>query len=609
MNARPLVVGTAGHIDHGKTSLVRTLTGVDLDRLPEEKARGITIALGFTPLSLPDGRTAAFVDVPGHEKLVRTMIAGATGIDAVVLCVSAVDGAMPQTREHVAVLDLLGVEHGVIALTMSDLVDEELLTLAADDVRTLVRGTFLADAPIVPFSSVTGAGVDALVGHIAAFPDTTRSEGGPFRLPVDRVFVRTGFGTVATGTVISGALADGDQVRILPGERTARVRGMEVHGGKVARATPGHRTALNLAGLDDLERGAVVVKGEVAISSVLDVWYRHLAGQDALEDGASVRVLHGTSERGARAVVLNDEERVEGGSADWVQLRLDAPLPCWPGDRLILRRASPAETLGGGTIVDPWAHKARRREVSARRVHDERLRSGDRAAWLDQEGDAGLARADAAAREIERGVVLADRVLSESAVEALHGEVLSALRAFHRDQPLARGVGRRDLRRGRLLALPERAFDALLEQLVERGAATLDGPLLRAADFAVRLDPAQERVKAQVVERLAAAALEGRDATDLADLGPAAIPIAHLLEADGVAVNVGGLGWVAAGALAGLEAQVRGWFADHDALTPTEFKDLTGLTRRAAIPLLEWLDKRRITRRDGDRRIRGPSVV
>lgn len=609
MNRRALVVGTAGHIDHGKTSLVRTLTGVDLDRLPEEKERGITIALGFTSLALPDGRTAAFVDVPGHEKLVRTMIGGATGMDAVVLCVSAVDGAMPQTREHVAVLDLLGVQNGVIALTMADLVDEELLALAADDVRGLVEGTFLAAAPIVPFSAVTRQGVEALVGHIAGFPDTARTASGPFRLPVDRVFVRTGFGVVATGTVISGALADGDQVLVLPEGRTARVRGIEVHGEKVAEATPGHRTALNLSGLDGaLERGQVVARGEVPCSSVLDVWYRHLSSSDVLEEGATVRVLHGTTERGARVYVVADEELVEPGRAEWIQLRFDAPLPCWPGDRLVLRRASPAETLGGGVIVDPWAHKVRRRDIASHRLRLQRLQAGDLAAWLDD--DAGLSRAEAAARGIasERGVVLGDRVVSHNTAAVLEAAVLEALQTFHRAEPLARGVGRRDLRRNRLLALPERSFDALLERLVERGAAALDGPLIRAGDFVVRLDSAQEQVRAAVLERVGAVGLEGRDVGDLADLGADAIPIAHLLEADGVLVNVAGLGWVAADAVAGLEGKVRSWLAEHGALTPAEFKDLTGLTRRAAIPLLEWLDKRRITRREGDRRIAGPAA-
>ncbi|MEQ1569513.1 MAG: selenocysteine-specific translation elongation factor, partial [Myxococcota bacterium] len=309
MNARPLVVGTAGHIDHGKTSLVRTLTGVDLDDLPEERARGITIALGFTALPLPDGRFASFVDVPGHEKLVRTMVAGATGLDAVVLCVSAVDGAMPQTREHVAILDLLGLRRGVIALTMADLVDDELLALAVDDVTQLVAGTFLAGAPIIPFSAIDGRGKDALVRAIAEFPDTDRAPNGPFRLPIDRVFVRTGFGVVVTGTTTSGTIEDGDVVTLLPSGVSARVRGIEVHGHEVARATPGHRTALNLAGVDaeTVSRGMVAARGPVPCASIVDLSLSALTSAPPLEDGAAVRVLHGTAELGARVYLIGPD--------------------------------------------------------------------------------------------------------------------------------------------------------------------------------------------------------------------------------------------------------------------------------------------------------------
>ena len=225
-----LIIGTAGHIDHGKTSLVRTLTGVDLDALPEEKQRGITIALGFTAMALPDGRRAAFVDCPGHERLVRTMVAGAAGIDAVLLCVSAVDGVMPQTREHLAILELLGVRQGAVALTMVDLVDEEMAELAAEDVAETVSGTFLDGAPVVPFSSVEPIGRDALIEVLSRFESSARSTRGPFRLPVDRAFVRPGFGTVVTGTAWSGQLQDGATVHLLPGDQTVRVRGIQTHG-------------------------------------------------------------------------------------------------------------------------------------------------------------------------------------------------------------------------------------------------------------------------------------------------------------------------------------------------------------------------------------------
>ncbi|MCA9569222.1 MAG: selenocysteine-specific translation elongation factor, partial [Myxococcales bacterium] len=293
-----LVVGTAGHIDHGKTSLVKMLTGRDLDTLPEEQERGITIALGFAPLDLPDGRRAALVDVPGHERLVRTMVAGATGLDAVMLVVSAVDGVMPQTREHLAILQLLGVRRGIVVVSMADLVDEELLELAMADVEDVVAGTFLEGCPIVPTSAPQGRGKDEVLGLLAGFTESQADPEGPFRLPVDRAFSRPGFGTVVTGTSWSGTLADGATVDLLPSSRQARVRGIQVQGQSTQAAPPRARVALNLAGTEvaDVPRGTVVAHGHVPCPHMVDAVYEHLASSPPLDDGAPVRVLLGTSE-------------------------------------------------------------------------------------------------------------------------------------------------------------------------------------------------------------------------------------------------------------------------------------------------------------------------
>ena len=274
-----LVLGTAGHVDHGKTSLVKALTGVDLDRLPEEKARGITITLGFVPLRLPGGRTAGLVDVPGHEKLVRTMVSGASGMDAVMLCVSAVEGVMPQTREHLDVLRLLGVSHLVVAVTMADQVDDELLELAVEEVREVLAATPWPGASIVPTSAVTRRGLDELVVELDRLPSSHRPVNRPFRLPVDRAFVRRGFGTVVTGTAWEGALVDGGEVELMPGGVRARVRGIQVHGESVGEAHAGSRTALNLTGveIDDVGRGLwVVAPGAVPDTRVVDARYTHL---------------------------------------------------------------------------------------------------------------------------------------------------------------------------------------------------------------------------------------------------------------------------------------------------------------------------------------------
>lgn len=614
--SKPLIVGTAGHIDHGKTSLVRALTGAELDRLPEEQARGITIALGHTAVELGEGRMAAFVDVPGHERLVRTMIAGATGIDAVLLCVSAVDGVMPQTLEHLAILELVGLAQGAVVLTMADLVDDELLELAEAEVADAVAGTFLAGAPIVAASSVTGRGLDAVLDLVRGFAPTPRREDGPFRLPVDRAFVRAGFGTVVTGTAWSGALDDGATVRLLPAGDAARVRGIEVHGRKVDRAVAGHRVALNLAGVDrdGASRGTVVTTGDVPCPHVLDVIYRHLPSAPPLADGSPVRVLLGTAEALGRLHVAEGEELAPGARVA-AQLRLDAPLPCLPGDRFVVRRTSPLETLGGGEVVDPWARRMRKkeRERAAAQIH--RLAAGDRSVWLERADEEGLTVDAWATRHqllglpvAESGERLGDRLFAPAVVARLEGALLEALATYHLEQPISLGAHRRELRRGSLGHLPERVFDALVDRLAALGQIRVDGPLLRAIGFEIRLSPEQEALRDAVLASLAARGIVGMTPKELQEAHPLPeLPaLLRLIEAEGGAVQIAGLGWMHESGLTELVRRVRSWFAEHETLSAGDFKDLTGTTRKSAIPLLEWLDRARYTRRVGDARVAGP---
>jgi len=595
-----LVVGTAGHIDHGKTSLIRALTGVDLDRLPEEKARGITIALGFTHLRLPGGRELSFVDVPGHERLVRTMIAGATGLDAAMLCVSAVEGVMPQTREHLAILQLLGVRTGLVALTMADLVDEELLELARMEVAEVLQGTFLEGAPIIATSAgPSPRGLDALLTALDALEPATRSEGGPFRLPVDRAFVLRGFGTVVTGTVRSGTLSDGEEVEILPDGLRARVRGVQVHGESVASTRPGLRTALNLAGVEreDLERGQVVVRaGEVELCSVLDARYHALPDAPPLEDGDDVRLLIGTAEV-LGVIGLLEPDTLEPGGSALVQIRTREPVVALPGDRFILRRPSPVTTLGGGVILDPWARRARRRDLG--RVVEElhALEAGDRAVFLRRAGEQGLSPAEAARRGVQ-GRSLGDRVLPPERVAALEEALLTELARWHEERPLLAGAPRRDLRRGALAHLPERSFDALIAELLASGRLVAEGARVRMADFAVRPSPDQARALDALALRLREAGLEGLDFEEVVAATPDELQ--HLLDR-GLAVRVADR-LHHAEALDELVARIREFLTTREALQPNDFKALTGLTRRHAIPLLEWLDARRITVRVGDAR-------
>lgn len=609
------VVGTAGHIDHGKTSLVRALTGVDLDSLPEEKRRGITIALGFTQLTLADGRRAGFVDVPGHERLVRTMIAGASGLDAVVLCVSAVEGVMPQTREHLDILGLLGVKHGVIALTMTDLLGDDddsadLLELAADDVADAIAGTFLEGAPMVPTSAVKGVGLDGLRAALAALPVGERDTSGPFRLPVDRCFLRRGFGVVITGTVLSGRVDDGQDVVLLPQGDKARVRGIQVHGEGVAESHSGLRTALNLAGpqREDLPRGTVVASPTgIAVSSILDVRYRHLPDAPPLPRESRVRLLIGTAEVMAVADPLEDPDRpVVAGEQRLVQLRCAEPVACLPGDRFVLRRQSPMTTLGGGVLLDPWAPRVRRRDAADAVALLTRIEAGDGMARIARGGALGLSRADTLERvgSVPAGAIaLADQILTPDGVARLESALLADLVETHARFPLSTGIGRRELRRGRLAGLDAAAFDGLITRLEQAGELVVEGPRVRRPDWSVALSPAQADAASGLLARLAQARLDTPAHKDVLEGGLAGgEPLLALLLERGQIHRIGGRLY-AAGPIAQLADDVRALLAREGELTPQAFKELTGLTRRAAIPLLEWLDAEGVTRRQGDVRV------
>jgi selenocysteine-specific elongation factor len=599
-----LVIGTAGHIDHGKTSLVRALTGVDLDRLPEEKARGITIALGFTWLDLPNDRRLAFVDVPGHERLVRTMVAGATGLDAVMLCVSAAEGVMPQTREHLDILDLLGVQHGLVALTMTDLVDEEMIELATMDVEEAVEGTFLEGAPIIlTAAGPEPAGLEALRSALAALPQPARVVSGPFRHPVDRAFVERGFGTIVTGTVRSGAVQDGDEVEVLPQGVRTRIRGLQVHAEKADTASAGQRAALNLAGVerDDLHRGSVVVHpGTIPLASILDIAYRHLPDAPTLTTGTRGRLLVGTAEvMGVITVIDTDTDTMAPGWSGFVQVRTDSPVVALPGDRAILRRESPVQTIGGGRVLDPWAPRARRRDISRAYAELIQLRDGDPLAFLERAGDAGLSAADARLRGVSGGRVLADRVLHPDRVQRLEGALLVALATFHAERPLAPGAPKRELHRAPVGHLPTALYEHLVQDLANRGALVLDGPRMRLPAFRVVLN-ADETSRSETLESaIRAAAFEGPTAKELVAKDPELI---HLLLESGALVRVGER-LLHRDRLDELELRVVALLRAQQQMSPADFKDLTGLSRRHAIPLLEWLDARRVTIRSGDVRV------
>ena len=598
-----LVIGTAGHVDHGKTSLVRALTGVDLDRLPEEKERGITIALGFTPLALPSGRIAGLVDVPGHEALVRTMVAGASGMDAAMLCVSAVEGVMPQTREHLDVLTLLGVSRGVVVQTMADLVDAELLELAADELRALLRGSFLEGAPILATSATTGAGIPELIAALDAVPSSSRSRAGAFRLPVDRSFVRKGFGTVVTGTTWSGTIQDGAEVELLPSGEKARIRGIQVHGQAAGEAHAGSRVALNLSGVDveDVGRGLwVAAPGSMPTPRIIDVVYRQLASGPAFESGADVVVLLGTREVSGRLHLLQTDI-LDPGDQNFAQLHLGELLPCLPGDRYVVRRPSPAATLGGGTVLDPWARVVRAKGIEAAVAELSALTQGGALAWLRRAGVGGHSSDELLARgESPAGEVIGERYYHPEVVETFRADVQAALSTAEQAQPLSLGVARKAARMHSCRALDERAFLTFLEAEAAAGRVVFEGARVRRPGWRVVLDATQAAWCSTAILMAEKAGLEGVDALQSV---PQAESLQFLMRERGDITLVAGRVY-AVSVLLDLKSRIFGYFDTHVELDPAAFKELTGQSRRTAIPLLEWLDTEGVTKRVGDIRVR-----
>jgi selenocysteine-specific elongation factor len=627
-----VIVGTAGHIDHGKTSLVRALTGIDADRLKEEKQRGITIDIGFANLEI-DGVQLGFVDVPGHERFVKNMLAGAHGIDMVVLVVAADESVMPQTREHFDICRLLGVRSGVVALTKADTVDPDLLEMARAEVEEYVAGSFLEGAPIIAVSSTTGQGIDELARTLRALAleAPERRLDRPFRLPVDRAFTIRGFGTVVTGTLIAGEVGTGDALELLPGGRRLKVRGLQVHGHMADRASAGQRTAINLQGveLDEVARGQVLAPvARFRATSMLDVRLNLLGGAPrALEHRARVRFHHGTSETIARVVLLGREEIAPGESAI-AQVRLETPILALPGDRFIGRSYSPPTTIGGGVGLNALAPKHRQSDARALEwlerleTADERgrvllrleragARGLDLAELAEQTGlvDADLRRhaADLVAERSAVAVAEAPPRWLDARVDAgLREAALAAVKAFHKRDPIAPGLSLEELRSSLFTHAPVDVFKAVTGALVADGLLVRDRDVFVVAGRGGRLSPEDEAGKAAFEEAIRGAGLEAPTLAEVA--ARTAQPVAKakkygdLLARDGRLVRLGDMLFHAE-TLEGLKALLRERREVDPSLDIAAFRDLTGgLSRKFTIPLLEWLDRERVTRRVGDKR-------
>ena len=629
---RPFVIGTAGHVDHGKSTLVKALTGIDPDRLAEEKARAMTIDLGFAWLTLPGGQSVSVVDVPGHERFIKNMLAGIGGIDAALLVIAADEGPMPQTVEHLAILDLLGVERGVIVLTKADVAETDWLDLVREEIRELVSTTALAGAPIVTVSALNGEGLPTLLQTLEAVLDSSPStpSGGAPRLPVDRVFSVAGFGTVVTGTLSGGEISTGDELRLYPGERRARVRGLQSHQEKVSRALPGRRTAVNLSGIttEEVRRGNVLAPpGIMNPSHRLDVRLRLLPDAPvALKQNDEVDFFTGAAELPARITLL-DRERLGPGESAWVQLRFREPIAVLKNDRFIVRRPSPSETLGGGEVIDPNPPRHRRfrpetiaaLETLAAGAPDEILLQAlaQRPIEIKELAAAtvglSLKQVDEALAELiaEGDVVMLGEsgrapgatkfAVASSLLESLTLQIREAVRIYHASQPLRPGLAREEARR-RLGITQSRLFDDLVRTLAGTGKLVDDGATLRLPEFRMTLDPDR---RAAADEYLAAIRAQpytppgphehGLDPETLAALE-------HLGEVTNIAEGV----YFAPETWDTLVEGTLALIDSNGSISLSQFRDHFGTSRKYAQAALEHLDQLKYTRRVGDDRVRGP---
>lgn len=622
-----LVVGTAGHIDHGKSSLVRALTGTDPDRLQEEKVRGITIDLGFA--HTVEGRTIlSFVDVPGHERFVKNMLAGVGGIDLVMLHVAADESVMPQTREHFDICRLLQVPAGLVVITKVDLVDEDMLDVVRMEIQDLVAGSFLEGAPILPVSARTGAGLEALRATLVAMAAETarRPSGAAPRLPIDRVFSVRGFGTVATGTLIGGWIAVDDELVLAPGGRAVKVRGLQVHGRPERQAAAGQRVAVNLAGVEvsDLARGETLTSPDgVTVTRRADVMLELLPSARPLRHAARVRFHQGTSERHGR-IALPDAV-LEPGSSGFARVNIDAPAALVRGDRFILRSASPVVTIGGGIVLDPLPPRRGVRTPAALRRFDGLAHGSPDDAAMTVAAEAGLrglpcvqlrsrlgmneGEAEGVITRLQqRGVVVrvGDVMVEASRLDAAAEEMLRVVGEHHAANPLEEGIPREELRERLFSAAAPGVFEHVLATLASAGKLVARDRVARRG-HTLALTEEEAAARDAMVRVLEAAGLAPPDGAELvARVGaPRAIVdrVAQLLVRQRTVVRVGGL-LFHGGALERLKKEVQGLKRQHatDRIDVGTFKERYQVTRKYAIPLLEFLDRERVTKRVGDER-------
>jgi selenocysteine-specific elongation factor len=627
-----IILGTAGHIDHGKSSLVKALTGTDPDRLKEEKERGITLDLGFASLDLPGGNRLGIVDVPGHEGLIKNMLAGVGGMDIVMLVVAADEGIMPQTREHLAICDLLHVKKGIIVLTKTDMVDKEWLPLVQDEVREVVKGTFLEKAPLVPVSSKTGENLPLLVQELArvAGEVTPKSPSGILRLPIDRVFTMKGFGTVITGTLLSGTISTDQEVEILPKGTRTKVRGIQSHNQAVQRAVAGQRTAVNLQGIekDQLTRGDTIVSaGFFTPTKTLDAKLSLLdQAPRGLKTGSRIRFYNTTQEAIGRITLLG-RNQIGPGEEAFVQLRLDRPVIVQNGDRYILRFYSPVETLGGGMVLNPHARRHKTATMKESLENLAVLETGtteDRLALLiAAKGLAGMEEAKAVSsiaadkQEItaalaslaqKKAVLRVDNLfVHTSHLAVLEKKTLDLINKFHKNNPLKAGLDKEELKGMLRIRINLKVLSVTLDGLVKKKQLEAEGSKLKVPGFKAAGGKINDEVKDRIVEAVkkggsqppvreefpALFSISDRDAKDLL----------KLLADEGRTVRITDSLHLDKQVVESIKADLKKYLGEKKEITMAEFRDLAKTSRKFAVPLMEYFDSQKLTQRVGDKRV------
>ncbi len=629
-----IIIGTAGHVDHGKTALIRVLTGIDTDRLKEEKARGISIELGFASLTLPSGQTFGIVDVPGHERFIKNMVSGAAGIDMVILVIAVDEGVMPQTREHLHICSLLGIKRGLVALTKIDLVDEEWLDLVNDDIRKFLKGTFLEESPIMPVSSVTGAGLGELLdalGKVASEIEE-ESDAGLFRLPVDRVFTMKGFGTVVTGTLISGDINVGEEVEILPQGVTAKVRGLQIHNESASSAEAGQRTAINLQGVEKatIERGDVLVRPKTLRSSRrLDAHIEYLSNNERkLKNRNLVRFHVGTNEVIGRIILL-DREEMEPGSKSYAQIILESPIVAMARDRFVIRSYSPVTTTGGGIIIDSLPKKHKRNSEKVLREFDLLYRGADteRAAVIIERADIeGIDLLQLVMRTgihqnllkdilktlcYKKQAIILDadepRAVSYPVYENLLRRIILEIRAYHEKYPLKQGILKEELRNIAGQFVSPKLFNMAIRDLEGKGEIVVEKENLRAAGHRVDLHGELDDLRNEISNTYIVGGITPPTIKEVmekfAGRKNMAESIVNLLLKEGSLIKINEDLYFHKEALQRLRENYKNLLLREGKATPASFKELTGLTRKFIIPLMEYFDMTKLTIRAGDHRI------